>query len=145
MINIAIIGAGQLGSRHLQALASLKQNVFIQVIDSSVDSLKTAEIRFKEVSAPFNGLISFHTEITALKKNIEIAIIATSSKVRRTVVEQLVANSKVQHLILEKFLFVKEEDYDAVDKLLDTHHIKTWVNCPRRMMPFYQELLQFLF
>lgn len=140
MINIAIIGAGQLGSRHLQALANVKNRISIQVIDSSVDSLKTAEARFKEVSADFTGKISFHTDISVLEENIDIAIIATNSKVRRLVTEQLVANSKVKYLILEKFLFVKEEDYVAIEKLLNDKNIKTWVNCARRMMPFYQNL-----
>ncbi|MES2590599.1 MAG: Gfo/Idh/MocA family oxidoreductase [Bacteroidota bacterium] len=140
MINIAVIGAGQLGSRHLQALASLKHKVAIQVIDSSIDSLKVAEARFKEVSSNFTGTISFHTDITSLEKNIEVAIVATNSKVRKMVVEQLVANSTVKKLILEKFLFVKENDYFTIENLLIKHNIKTWVNCPRRMMTYYQAL-----
>ncbi|HEY0031080.1 MAG TPA: Gfo/Idh/MocA family oxidoreductase [Bacteroidia bacterium] len=142
MTNIALIGAGQLGSRHLQALALLKQQVSIQVIDPSADSLKTAELRFKEVSNNFKGKISFHTEIAALEKNIEIAVVATNSKVRRIVTEHLVAHSTVKNLILEKFLFTKESDYDAMAELLATKNINAWVNCPRRMMPFYQQLQQ---
>ncbi len=140
MINIALIGAGQLGSRHLQALANVKHPISIQVIDSSLDSLKIAEVRFKEVSAKFTGEISFHTDISALEKNIEIAIVATNSKVRRGVVERLIANSKVEKLILEKFLFVKESDYAAVETLMRDNNIKVWVNCARRMIPFYQNL-----
>lgn len=140
MKNITLIGAGQLGSRHLQALALVKQPISIQVIDPSVDSLKVAEARFKEVSTNFKGEISFHTEISSTKKNIDIAIIATNSKVRRTVIEQLISTSKVKYLILEKVLFVKTDDYNAVEVLLMENNIKTWVNCPRRMMPFYQNL-----
>lgn len=140
MICIAIIGAGQLGSRHLQALASLKYDVAIQVIDSSTDSLKAAEARFKEVSSRFRGTISFDTDITVLEKNIEVAIVATNSKVRKIVIEQLVANSTVKHLILEKFLFINENDYSTIENLLLKHNIKAWVNCPRRMMDFYQTL-----
>lgn len=140
MKNITLIGAGQLGSRHLQALAQVKQAISIQVIDSSIDSLKVAEARFKEVSGNFKGNISFHTDISYLEKEIDIAIIATNSKVRRGVIEQMIANSKVEYLILEKVLFVKTGDYEAVQTLLTENNIKTWVNCPRRMMPFYQDL-----
>ncbi len=140
MKNIAIIGAGQLGSRHLQALASMKHPVCIQVVDSSAESLAVAEARFKEVGSNFTGKISFHTDISALEKQIDIAIVATNSKVRRRVVEQLTANSNVKNLILEKFLFVKSDDYQAVEKLLTEKKIKAWVNCPRRMIPFYQNL-----
>lgn len=140
MINIALIGAGQLGSRHLQALALLKQNIAIQVIDSSPESLNTAEARFKEVSTNFIGSVTFHIDTSALEKNIDIAIIATNSKARRSVIEQLVQKSVVKNLILEKFLFINEEDYSKIESLLSEKNIKTWVNCPRRMMSFYQNL-----
>jgi saccharopine dehydrogenase-like NADP-dependent oxidoreductase len=48
MMNIVIIGAGHLGSRHLQALAHLEEQAFVQVIDPSEDSRTIAEKRFKE-------------------------------------------------------------------------------------------------
>jgi hypothetical protein len=37
-------------------------------------------------------------------------------------------------------VFQKEEDFVAVKKLIDDKNIKAWVNCPRRMWPFYQQL-----
>lgn len=140
MINIAVIGAGQLGSRHLQALALLKQEVNIQVIDSSDDSLRTAEQRFKEVNSSFKGTVSFHKELNDLEKNIQVAIIATNSKVRMTVLRNLIAHAKIKYIILEKFLFVKKSDYLEAQKLLEENHVSAWVNCARRMIPFYQHL-----
>jgi hypothetical protein len=140
MKNITLIGAGQLGSRHLQALALVKQPIAIHVVDSSVDALKTAEIRFNEVSANFKGTIFFHTDISSLEKNIDIAIVATNSKVRRVVVEQLIGHSTIKYIILEKVLFPKEEDYTAIEKLLKENNINAWVNCPRRMNEFYKNL-----
>ena len=140
MITIAVIGAGQLGSRHLQALALLKKPANIQVIDVSQASLETAKKRFEEVNKNFTGTISFHTDITSLDKNIEIAIVATGSKIRRQLIEQLLSHSTVKYIILEKFLFTKKEDYTSIEKLLIQKNIKAWVNCPRRMMSFYQKL-----
>ncbi len=140
MNNIAIIGAGQLGSRHLQSLVNSKNKLNIQVVDSSIESLNIAEQRFKEVSQNFNGQISFHTSIDFLEKNIDVAIIATSSKVRRLVVEELVIKTKIKNIVLEKFLFTKIEDYNVVAEILNANNIKAWVNCPRRMMEFYQNL-----
>ena len=140
MKNIALIGAGQLGSRHLQALASVKQPIKIQVIDPFAESLKVAETRFNEVNKNFHGSVSFHTELSFLEKNIDVAIIATNSKVRRTVIEALIQNSSVKNLVLEKFLFVREPDYAAVGKLLTDNKINAWVNCARRMQDDYQNL-----
>jgi hypothetical protein len=140
MINIAVIGAGQLGSRHLQALANVKKQINIQVVDPSSESLKLAEARFNEVNRNFTGFISFHSSITDLKKKLEIAIIATGSRVRRVVLEELVSHSTVNFLILEKFLFPIESDYKIAEKILADNNIKTWVNCPRRLIGFYQRL-----
>jgi hypothetical protein len=142
MKTITIIGAGQLGSRHLQALAAIKEAITIQVVDASEDALKTAAIRFNEVSAAFTGEISYHTSLSELKKEIAVAIVATNSKVRRAVVEELTAHSNVKNLILEKFLFPVAADYSVIEKLITDKKVNTWVNCPRRMMSFYQQLQQ---
>lgn len=140
MIQISIIGAGQLGSRHLQALASLKQQVSIQVVDPSADSLQLAKSRFGEVNANFTGKISYHASISELEKNLDVVIIATNSKMRRAVIEELLEHAAVKNLVLEKFLFVNAKDYSIVGKLLAEKKIKAWVNCPRRMMDFYRDL-----
>lgn len=140
MNNVVIIGAGQLGSRHLQALALVSPEISIQVVDSSAEALSVAESRFKEVGSGFKGQISFHTSIAELPEEISVAIVATGSKVRRAVLEQLLDHSNVMYCILEKVLFTKEEDYVAVEKLLKQKNVKAWVNCPRRMMKVYQDI-----
>lgn len=142
MINISIIGAGQLGSRHLQALAQLKRPVSLHVVDPSAEALKTAEQRFQEVATSFDGNISFYGNIDSLPKSQELVIVATGSKIRRSVIEQILAHAQVKFLVLEKFLFTKLADYEAVGTLLQQKNVKTWVNCPRRMMPYYQQLQQ---
>lgn len=140
MVKIAIIGAGQLGSRHLQALAALPTQAHISVIDPSADSLKTAETRFAEVSANFKGTVSFGNSISLLDKKLDVVIVATNSKIRRQVIEMLLDHSQVSYLILEKFLFVNRDDYKVISELLIAKNVAAWVNCPRRMMDFYKDL-----
>lgn len=140
MINIALIGAGQLGSRHLQALANSKHELNIQVVDTSEESLKTAQSRFNEVASGFNGKVSFVTSVEQLNKKLEIVIVATNSKVRRAIIEQVIHHTTVKYFILEKFLFTTEADFDAVENLLLENNIKAWVNCTRRMMTGYKNL-----
>ena len=43
--HIAIIGAGQIGSRHLQGLTKIKQSINITVIDPNPAALKMAKKR----------------------------------------------------------------------------------------------------
>ena len=48
-VKIVLVGAGNIGSRHLQALALLDRDANIQVIDTLESSLKLAEERFNSV------------------------------------------------------------------------------------------------
>ncbi len=136
-----MIGAGQLGSRHLQALALLREEGVIHVVDPSAQSRETAFQRFKEVIDQSGRITAqFRASISELPDDLDIAIVATNSDVRRQVVEQLLGHSRVKFLILEKVLFQKLDDYDAVQQLLDTHCVEAWVNCPRREWPLYRGL-----
>ena len=49
MINIAVIGAGQIGSRHLQALSQLNRLTNIQIVDPDYKSLERAREIFLQV------------------------------------------------------------------------------------------------
>ena len=140
MYNIAIIGAGQLGSRHLQGLAKSTKQFQIYVIDPYEKSLIVAKNRFKEVSKPTNSKVSYLKNISGVPENIDLAIIATTANVRREVVEQLLEQCHLKYLILEKVVFQKSEDFNYIQKLLIDNGIKSWINCTRRTFPFYKKL-----
>jgi len=141
---IAIIGAGQLGSRHLQALSLLSFPIDIWVIDPVQDSIKISKARWEEVSGNSDHAVYFHDSISMLPRDIDVAIIATGSLVRRKVTEALLQTSKVRFLILEKVLFPVEEDYNIIGELLQEKGVKAWVNCPRRQYLGYQNLKELL-
>lgn len=140
MKNICLIGAGNIGSRHLQGLKKVSSPLSIEVVDPSVESLRTAQQRYEEINSTNNHKVTFIQNIQNLSKKIDLVIIATSSNVRRQVLEQLLKNSEVKYLILEKILFQKKEDYSIVEKLLKRKGVKSWVNFSMRTMPFYQNL-----
>jgi hypothetical protein len=137
MNNILIAGAGQLGSRHLQGVKTSKYEMDIWVYDLSLDSLKIAEDRYKQVESPNKKDVHFVTNLNDVPKNLDIAIVASSSKPRYSIVTQLLASHNVKYMILEKFLFPRLSDYVEIGKLLIEKGVKTWVNCPRRMWDGY--------
>lgn len=142
MINIILIGAGKLGSRHLQALAKIGIESNIYVIDPSVESSEIAFARYNEIPQNYNVKhLEFLKNIGDLRiKTVDVAIIATSSEHRFFVLNALLNHVRVNFLILEKFLFQKANHYQEAKELLLKHKVKTWVNCPRRMWPIYQDL-----
>ena len=141
MKNIALIGAGQLGRRHLQSLAKIEVPVKIDVIDSNLSSLRTAQQRFLEV--PLNDCvhsISFSDALPSYAGTFDVCIVATSSNVRFDVVNEVLKSHHVKRFVLEKILFQRVEDYSEIEEKLISSKIKCWVNCPRRMVGFYKTI-----
>lgn len=140
MYHIAIIGVGGLGSRHLQSLASLKEPAEIQAVDISEESISVARERFESMRPGAHLSLSFCRTVADLNHQLDVVIVATNSMPRRSIVEELLAAKSVRMMILEKVLFPKLEDYSAIDELLRKSGCQTWVNHPRRLLPFYQRL-----
>lgn len=136
---IAIIGAGQIGSRHLQACALL-QNAAIYIVDPDNSSLETARQRFEEIKSASKVEINYCKDILDLPSNIDVCIVATNSVVRRAVIESVISHCKVRYFILEKILFQRIEDYAIISDLFIAHQIKAWVNCPRRIFDVYDHI-----
>ena len=135
---VAIIGAGQLGSRHLQGVLSSKLSLVVHVMDITPSSLEMSKTRASEVK--HSNELYFHTNIKGLPDNLDLVIVATNANVRATVTKSLLGSKKVKNLVLEKVLFQKIEDYDSILKLTESKGTKTWVNHPRRYQTLYKEL-----
>ena len=140
--NIAIIGAGNIGSRHLQAMRHLDFPAIIHVVDPSDISLGVAQKRFWEENRNRNNEIELKLlkNIEELEDSLDLAIVATCADIRAQVIRELVSKKDVQNLILEKVLFQKLEDYSQIDGILEEKRILAWVNCWPRTTDFYKEL-----
>lgn len=141
MNKLILIGAGNIGSRHLQGLRLVKSALNITIVDPSDAALGRAQELFNNVEADhkFAGELNFTNEIPA-NQSFDIAIVATSSGVRRSITEQLLSTNEIKYLVLEKFLFQTLEDYSVITNLLEEKQINAFVNCPRRLFPFYRKL-----
>lgn len=144
MYSIAIIGAGQLGSRHLQALARLALPCWISVVDLSAASLQVARERFAQMPAnpAING-VDYYAAISQLPGQLDYVIVATTADVRLRVIESLLAQSQVKALLLEKVLFQRLSEYQVAKDLIKRSGVQAWVNCLNRVYPVYTEIRQF--
>lgn len=144
MYNAAIIGAGQLGSRHLQALKTASLPFHIWVMDNSEESLNIAKQRYDQVTAIGDKEIELVQDISQLPEELDFVVVATGSKPRATIVKGLLRHSHVKNMILEKVLFPRLEDYDEIGKLINEKGVKCWVNCARRMFGVYHQVKDML-
>jgi len=139
--NILIIGAGQIGSRHLQALALLKEPCYLYLVDPNEANLLTARQRFESVAGYERHQTSFCSSIEKLTTDkFNLAIIATTADIRAHVIQSLLKAKEVKYLVLEKVLFQALNDYKLIEDLLQKHNTQAFVNCPRRMYDFYKEV-----
>ena len=136
--NIAIIGAGQLGSRHLQGVKQSNSKLEIWAFDPCKESLAIAEERYNQVNSDTSHIVHFIQSIDEIPYNLDIVIIATSSKPRFSITKKMLLSHNIKYLILEKFLFQRLSDYSIIEQLIQEKNVKAYVNCPRRMFDSYQ-------
>jgi len=133
-MKVLIVGAGNIGRRHMQALAGVPEITGVNVADPSTKCLKIAKKMALDEERAGRGInVHFHTTIPECTN--DLTIIATNANERRAVWDKV--RDRSGFVILEKFLFNKVDEYDA-----PRHDKKrTFVNCSRRAMPCYDSFL----
>ncbi len=128
MYKIIVIGIGNLGKRHVQSLLMSNLDMHIECVD-------VVDVNFEEIkSMPQTGVkeLEFYNDLQSVGIEYDLAIIATSSAVRKRMFFELLTGRVIHNIIFEKVLFQKIEDYYDVKKALDECKINAWVNCARR-------------
>ena len=138
MTNIGLIGAGRLGSRHLQGVLKSALEFELFVVDPNEKSLHTAQVCANEVE--HSKKVQYCLSMNELPEVLDLVIVATGADVRLAVVQQLLSLVKVKNLVLEKVLFQKLDDYKVAQRLFETNNINVWVNHARRYYEPYQRL-----
>ena len=141
MKNIAIIGAGELGSRHFQALKKMQMDANIWICDPIDKSISVCKARYDEIKEnDFKKSVHYLKNITGINSPLDLCIVACNSDVRKKVVEQILNVTTIKNFLLEKILFQKIEDYKKIENLFEQTRVKAWVNCPMRTWPVYKFL-----
>jgi len=138
---IAIIGAGQLGSRHLQALAHCEFPVELFAVDPDVTSLKVAQERFKQMPNSENvNSIEFLESIQQLPESLDLCVLSTSSDIRLELLDELVNHTQVKYVIFEKVIFQSPSEFIEAKQIILENGVSAWANFNKRMFPVYKEI-----
>jgi hypothetical protein len=138
--NVLVIGCGQLGSRYVQGLVSIKTPLNITVVDPMNDSLEEAKKRLID----FGGMQQVH-KITWLNtlpgylSDVDLAFVATSAKERTKIICNIVHIAKIRYWVIEKLLAQSVSELVAIRQATAMSQ-GCWVNTPRRMMVWYASL-----
>jgi hypothetical protein len=136
--SVAIVGAGNIGIRHLQSLATQGTNS-----DSRFDIFDISPERendIREVASPLSQrhTLNFYTDLTQGLEEYDVTIIATTSSIRLKVTNSFLENHKTKNLILEKVVFPIESDFSAFEESHPDLLGNVYVNCNLRSTEFYR-------
>lgn len=139
MKSVLLIGCGNIGFRHLQALCAMPIPAEIDVVEPDRDLHDRISTQFADAaSSPHR--FTLLERLPERRRVVDLCVVATTASVRRAVVDDVLDRHDVGSLILEKILFQRVGDLDAVGELLAERAVKAFVNCGRRTFPGYQAL-----
>ena len=143
-MTIYIIGAGNIGRRHLQSTLLLSESFNIYVVETNPDNLNQAKsIIAKTKNKDVLSNYFFETLLPENKK-IDLLYLATTAINRFQLFTIIIKKNVVSNVIFEKVIFQIPEQYQKCQKLLDTFDIKAWVNNWPRTTLHYQKIKNLL-
>lgn len=145
---VLLLGAGQIGSRHLQGLARSRLNLSIEILDPSASACELAIRRFNEI--PANKAVKTLRAIDSIdsctfRDEVDLAIIATGAAARFGALQTLLDRVSVRYVVLEKVLFQRSSDLQDATALLSKNGSRAWVNCARRKFSYVRYLKDLFF
>lgn len=140
MKNLLLIGAGQLGSRYIQSIIKEDLNYNIVVIDPSETSLNLAQKRWIEAGGNKSSHKIFWSQTLPKKNNnYDLAVIATSSKNRASLINHLASQVKVNYWVIEKILAQSNKELEMIQAATN-NATKVYVNTPKRQMKWFKKI-----
>lgn len=140
---VLIVGCGELGSRHLQAVASLPQVAEIEVVDPRPEALAQGRERLAEVSrGEGTAAVRWLASLDEASPAGGLCIVATQADVRCAVTRQVAERLGYTAFLLEKLVAQSIEEGDALLEVAGTRGLAIWVNCKTRAYPFHQRVKQ---
>lgn len=140
MKNVLLVGAGNLGRRHLQSLKSSSNPARIFVVEPFDEARELAEKVFLETKGESaEKVASFHCSLEDIDQVIDVVIDATPARGRLDILERVLALG-AKDLVMEKVAFNSITDIEQASILVEQNAARAWVNCPRRLNPFYIQL-----
>jgi len=140
MFSIVLIGMGQLGSRYLQGLVKIEDEIKIIAVDPVSQAREVSLERWLEVGGDKSKhKIEWVSDLNNQKSNINLAIIATTSLGRASLIEDVALKVNPQYWIIEKMLAKSSQDLNLI-KIVTKKAKGAWVNIPRRLMTWHQQL-----
>jgi predicted dehydrogenase len=129
---VLIAGCGQLGSRHLQAVAALSEVESIEVYDPRPGGLELGRTRLAEVTDRKVDDVRWLTALDQASPCGDLCIVATRADVRCDVVREVAAKLGYRSFLIEKIVAQSVSEYRSLMQFAEETRLSVWVNCKAR-------------
>lgn len=128
-----VVGCGELGSRHVQAIAALDNIGEVHVVDSREESLALGKRRLREITDQNSSIKFFwHTRADECCVRGDLCIVATQAKGRCAVVKEIAKKCGYKKFLVEKIAAQSREEYQELMRFAAERNFSIWVNCKTR-------------
>lgn len=135
---ILLIGSGNIGRRHLQALQATERPLRIIIVEPSEQARAASQSIIPTGVSSVD--VALQANFTSIPPQCDLAIIATTALHRRAALETMLNSTTPSTVLLEKVLFTTRRDIDEVQAKFSADGIPAFVNCGRRGWPGYENL-----
>src|SRR3989338_2973189 len=136
---ILLVGCGQLGSRHLQALATLDDVSQIDIVDKNAESLEVGKSRLKETMGVSGQiLLNWLTDLKKASGQGDLCLMATQSPGRCRLIKEITNDLGYRNFLIEKIVSQSVEEYEDLLKFCKEKKLSVWVNCKTRAYRIHQ-------
>lgn len=138
---VLLVGCGQLGSRHLQAIASLPEVAAIDVVDPRPEALALGRARLEDVPARRSDqAIRWLASLDHATTDGALCLVATQAEGRCHLVRDVVERLGYRRFLLEKIVGQSVEEIEALEAWLQERGAAAWVNFKTRAYPIHQRI-----
>lgn len=142
---LLLVGCGQLGSRHLQAIASLESVSEIHIVDPSPLSLELGKKRIGEISDRNKNIQFFwYNEMNKAVQGGDLCILATQAKGRENLIKAAVDLLGYRRFLVEKIVTQSVAAYGDLLEFCKARSINIWVNCQTRTYNIHKRIKSLL-
>lgn len=136
---ILVVGCGELGSRHLQAVAALPQVREVEVVDLRPEALALGKQRLSEVADRVPAITyRWLPSLDRSARGGDLCVIASQAEGRCRLVQQVVEELDYRSFLLEKIVAQSVREYEDLLAFSEQHNLSVWVNFKTRAYPFHQ-------
>ncbi len=141
---VLIVGCGQLGSRHLQAVASLTSAYCIEVVDPRPEALQLGRDRLHELGVDRLPEVRWLQSLDDATDQSDLCIVATQAEGRCEIVQSVSKRLGVRRFLLEKMVAQAIGDYEDLIGFSNRLGLSVWINCKTRVHASHRRIKQHL-